>query len=190
MCNKLYFLISFILMFSLATTTYGIVISNFENSMDGWTRTDANTLTEYSSTTGITRGNYSLRLSAPGNNINALQFGLSGQVRNDFLSRKILTVDVTRLTSEWTASGEYCDLILAVNGGGSGWTVWQEITDPISDWSPEDGDQTVTLTFDYSSILGDINLNSIWWFELFLITVYDPNYYNPIEPHYTNGGVY
>ncbi len=190
MSKKLYFLISFILMLSLTSTTYGIVIGNFENSMDGWTRSDPNAMTEYSSTTGVTRGDYNLRLSAPGDNINALSFGLSGQVRNDFLSRKILTIDVTRLASEWTASGEYCDLILAVNGGGSGWTVWQEITDPISDWSPEDGDQTVTLTFDYSSILGDINLNSIWWFELFLITVYDPNYYNTIEPHYTSGGVY
>jgi len=38
MSKKLYFLISFILMLSLTSTTYGIVIGNFENSMDGPTQ--------------------------------------------------------------------------------------------------------------------------------------------------------
>ncbi len=186
MYRKLIYLVSVVLVLSLPSTTYGIVISNFENSMDGWNTSDPNTVTEYSNTAGVTLGNYSLRLSAPGDYINALQFNLSGQVRNDFLSRKLLTVDVTRLASEWTASGEYCQLLLAVNGGGSGWSVWQ-VLDETADWSPDQGDQTITLTFDYSSTLGDINLSSIWWFELFLITNYDPNYY---DPNYTAGGVY
>jgi len=186
MCGRLFHLICLVLVCALASTTYGVVIGDFENEMDGWAVVtgDAAVTSTYS-TTGVTLNEHSLRLVVPdGGYILCLTYNIPGQDMTDaFRKAQKISVDVTRLAAEWTPeSGDrHGGLHMVVNAGGDGWDFWGDVGYE-GWWDPEwVGDNTQTVTWDYSEWLPQIQWDNIWWLELFLISNYDD---------YTTGGVY
>jgi hypothetical protein len=181
MRTKLISLISVILVLSLASVTYGIVIGDWEQDMDGWEVADNNppgNPTFTYSATGATLGDSSLRMAVtnPG-----WRFVLWCKLQNmgfteEFFSHNIFAIDVTRLVADWTGADGFSQLILIVNSDG----VWHDLGG-AGNWSPPDGDNTQTISWDYSAAIPLIRPN-FSYLEFAVVTNCDAAY--------TTGGVY
>jgi hypothetical protein len=181
MCTKLLPLISCGLVLILAFTTYGIGIGDFENNMDGWIPVEPNATTSFS-TTGATSNQNSLRLETIAGNQNVLTLDLIALgLVDEFRDNLKISIDVTRLTSEWTDMGSsWSDIVMGVNAGSiNGEVVWDysEQMDGGGIWIPDLGDGPITFTYDYSLAHNQINYDELEYLELVLITNwggYDP----------------
>ena len=153
MFKKMCFLILSVLILSLTSTTYGdVVISDFEQQMDGWAACTwgppGNPTFSYS-TTGVTSGSYSLKAVQP---TGWYWFLINNRVDGDaFRANNIIAMDITRLSDEWTrGTGDHtCDLDLRVQdnsryqlvglGNAGGW-----------DSNDLNANDTMTVTWDYT----------------------------------------
>ena len=164
------------------------VVGDWENDMNGWellvNDAPAGSATELA-TTGVTQGAQSLKVVIPAGgwkqalmlNINAL--GLT----SEFQKSTKFSVDITRLAADWKGAPAdgHSGFHFVINAGGDGWQIWEQ-GDYVGWWKYDQGDQTQTVTWDYSAILPKIDFTKIWWLELRLISNYDAAY--------TAGGVY
>jgi len=205
MYKRVCFLISFVLVLSLASTTYGIQLGNFENpadpNHDGWSvvdPNDPNVLVDYDDTNGVTLGSYSLRVDSnmfdPNNGFrSALQYSLTDHnMVDDFRHNLKVSLDVTRLASEWVAEdgGQYCEIFLVVQAGRDGdpnepndpneWDLWLQLSENAG-WSPAEGNEPMSVTYDYSLTLNQIDFNNLGYLNFILCTNWGE--YNP-------GGIY
>jgi hypothetical protein len=181
MSKKMICFVSFVFMLSLASTTYGIVIGNFENVMDSWVKGSGMT-TSYS-TTGVTLGTKSLKLSGVPNGswwTEILQTDLNARgLTDDLLNNDIFSMDVTRLTTEWTANPDPCqpkfsDFILIVDAQGC---LYYNVG-TAGQWNGTNNPQTVT--WDYSAAKNLMPSNPTWcWLHIIARRI-----------NYTAGGIY
>jgi hypothetical protein len=192
MSKKLIYLIS-VLALSLASITYGIPpiqLGNFENlsdpNHDEWiVADDVNVAVSYS-TTGVTLGSHSLKITAEPNTQEAITYDLIKQGKVDAFRKNLkVSADVTRLVSEWTEiEGAYCDFTLTVQAGssvaGKEWDLWWG-TSGNSNWLTAKGDDPMHINYDYSLALNQIDFNNLEYLNF----VFSTNWgvFNP-------GGIY
>jgi hypothetical protein len=181
MSKKILFLISFVLVVTLASSSYGqaIVVGNWENIMDGWAKdpcAPAGTTTSYSAT-GVTLDTKSLKLSVPEPNWQrAIYLRLQDKgLVDDFFNNDTFSVDVTRLPGEWTGPGGYSGVDLVVSANSVSGPVFQALGGKIW-WSPGDGNNPQTATWDYSAIKALIDPCSVSYLELIIATNYDADF--------------
>ncbi len=172
-------------MFCLASSSLATVIGDFEGDMQGWHVPNNPNVSLMYNFTGATHNVVSLRLQADvGGWQDAMVLDLVGNntLTAAFMNSNVLTVDVTRLASEWSGNPDngYNQVFMVVNAGGQGWDIWDQQV--AGNWTPDQGDQTKTLVFDTTSALSKINVNSLWWFEIHLVVHFDEGY--------TSGGSY
>jgi len=186
MYKKLISIVFVVLALTLASTTYGIGIGDFENDMDGWvvyddpdSSTDPNASVSYSPD-GATSGSYSLRIETDPNFQRDIMYDLiSNGMVDEFRKNLKVSLDATRLESEWIASGDvFCDFVVAVNAGssapGNEWSFWSQ--ERATGWSLAT-DEAVSVTYDYSQALNQIDFDNLEYLELFICTSwgrYDP----------------
>jgi hypothetical protein len=138
---------------SLASTSNGIVIGNFEQQMDNFKETWETPAPTFSySTTGVTLGSYSLAVQS---NKTGWQWLFMREGLVDIASTPILTADVTVIGAEWPDSTWVNFKEVAINSDGpSGW-MQTTPTDPVNpDWPGSfnpPADSTRTLTWDFSA---------------------------------------
>ncbi len=164
MWKKLSFLISFVLVLSLMSTSYGVVvIGDFEEGdMDGWEECDwepSGHPTLSFSTTGVTLGSYSLKGVQPTDGFNwFLQKLLVSST--DFMANNYISMDVTRLASEWTRNPDpnqshWCYLEVRIKADGLSTTSIG--TAGAWDSNDPDANATRTVTWDYTTIKDKIS---------------------------------
>jgi len=151
------------LILGFASASYGdIIISSWENSLDGWETFDANTQATPGMSQGVTLGNYSLEMS----NVDGWQQALVKSWGDwwqltPFENATTFSIDVTLIASEWSMTDTDAQwgikpLENVVMAGPSNW--WEQlnpVTQPdfsgdgsrLGVWKPVDGDKTVTYTF-------------------------------------------
>ncbi|MHC4594475.1 MAG: hypothetical protein ACYS19_05960 [Planctomycetota bacterium] len=169
---KMIYLVSLVLVPSLAAITYGIQLGDFENDMDGWSVVDANVAASYS-TIGATLNQNSLRISANVGDQNAIVYNLIGQgLVDEFRNNLKVSADITRLVSEWIDVGSsWCDFFLTINAGSSV-PVW-EYSDTMAedaDWWTNLGDEPMSVIYDYSLALNQIDFDNLEYLELVFVT--------------------
>jgi hypothetical protein len=137
MSKKLYFLISFVLVLSLASISYGAdpcVVGDWEGNDDGWIDwqltgqprldTAGPPKYSYSPTMGVTRGKKSLKVTPPAGwqqNISVLLENRPG-ARGAFLANTAFAVDVTYNSADWDPNTTYASIYeLSINAEGYGW---------------------------------------------------------------------
>jgi len=187
MCKKMIYLVMMAILGLASTGLADRVIGDWEQQMDGWQipgDAPAGTDVRYSDSNGVTLGNYSLDLYVPeGGYKNILYYDVRGQgAFEDFLQYQNISIDVTRLAKDWPDAGDWIGggIHMVINAGGDGWSLWEG--DYAGWWSWSGGDQTTTLTWDYAQHLPKIQLDNLWWLEIFFITNFDLDY--------DTGGVY
>jgi hypothetical protein len=155
MCRKLIYLVSFVLVLSLATSTYGSdIVGDFEQDLDGWVPTWLPVTPEMMtiSATGATLHDRSLRLAAPSGWNWAIQRPLETEVAK-VTSNNRIAFDFSMLASEWPGETYVKVEKIAFNGWGLG---WQESTTLVSgdiEWGgPGEGDFHSRLVWNYSNI--------------------------------------
>jgi len=163
------------------------VIGDWEEQMDGWrihADAPAGTDARYSDSNGVTLGKHSLDLYVP---VGGYKLILYYDVRSqgafdDFLKYQKISIDVTRLAKDWPGAADWVGggIHMVVNAGGDGWSLWEGAYAGWWSWSV--GDQTATLTWDYAQYLPRIQVNNLWWLEIFFVTNFDLDY--------DTGGVY
>jgi regulation of enolase protein 1 (concanavalin A-like superfamily) len=192
MCGKsktyrggLIYLISFVLLMSLASTAYSIGIGDFENDMDGWSVVDANTSTSFS-TTGATLNQNSLRIEAATGYQQAISYDLiANNMVDEFRNNLKVSADVTRLVDEWTEVGDlWCDFFMVINAGssaaGNEWDLWEEL-DQDAKWHATAGSEPINFVYNYSLTLPQIDFDNLEYLQIIFGTNYGG--YDP-------GGVY
>jgi hypothetical protein len=158
--------ILFVLFLFMASSTYAVVIGDFEGgSMDGWMPGGAVT-TAFSSTTGVTLNSCSLAAAPNGT---GFVWALQRDGVEDLDANPILSLDVTWVTSEWVddgSGGAWVNLKdIAVNSG-AGWSQYipDDPTNPSypGSWDPYNWGEvhTRTLTWDLSDY--DMSLVTNW----------------------------
>jgi hypothetical protein len=162
----------------MASSVYSQVLGDWENQMDGWAIWTGSPATTTYSTKGVTLHTRSLRLVNNG----GWQFALIVKLQelgrvNDFFKNHLVSIDVTRLASEWTSqpTNGYSGVELIVNAGSGLGNVWQSLG-AQGWWNYKDGDNTRTLTWDYSSAIPKIEQSTVSWCEFVLVTNHDPAY--------------
>jgi hypothetical protein len=202
MRKKLIYLISFVVALSLASITYGdgFVIGNFEgDSMDGWgPETPSNpNITLTLSTVGATLDGNSLKIAdSTGNGFDraAAYSCVANDTVNEFRKHTKVSLDLTRLNSEWDGAWGgwngghnsfqgYCEFHMIVEAGSTEGTPWAkgwELTQ-IANWGSWNGDSPINFTYDYSTLLNQIDFNNLTYLGIILCT----NWGN-----YGSGGVY
>ena len=192
-----------VVLFGWASISQALVIGDWEDDLQSWeliafNPDDGSTcdgMTTDFSTTGVTLGGKSLRVSVPcGNWKKMMRISIQSmpELVEAFRNGKTFQIDVTRLTSEWTGdpSNGHSGLHFIINAGGDGWSVWYNgLGDPDDTgsgyqgwWKYDQGDRTQTVTWDYSGVLPQMEFDNIWWLELWVISNYDDAY--------ATGGVY
>ncbi len=156
--------------------------------MDGWSvaddpdiLTDPNVSVSYSDTSGVTLGIYSLRIDANPGYQNAIVYNLIDQgLVDEFRNNLKVSVDITRLASEWTDIGSsWCDFSLAINAGSSaegnawdlgdpGYQQGYELDEPANWWVAL-GDEPMSVIYDYSLTLNQINFDNLEYLELIFV---------------------
>jgi hypothetical protein len=163
---------------SLATVTSGIEIGDFENDLTGWRVVEPNATTSFS-TTGATSGQSSIRIESVTGYQDAVVFDLFGRgMVNEFRNNLKVSMDVTRLLSNWTdQGGSWCDILMAVRAGSNdrehiGNLIWEFRDDMVgeADWWVSIGDETMTFEYDYSLILNQIDFSNLDYLELIIVT--------------------
>jgi hypothetical protein len=171
MCKKMF---PVLLLLSLASASYGLVIGDFEGAIDagwdtGWEGKSAIAL----STIGATSGTGSLELTVPANSFSwALRWNAPADLKlSDYTT---LEMDVTWVAAEWAPqSGIWVQFQLwAINSDGpSGWAQ-SNCTDPCNtsypgSWDPTNwGDNTRHLSLD----LTKYNSTGATWLQVIFST--------------------
>lgn len=151
MCRK--FVLLFLVL-AMASTSYGLVIGNWETTgNDGWTTTGSATFTPQVST-GNTLDDYAGAITPPSGSYN---WDLVGATYNsgslytaaDFMANNTFSIDVTRLTSEWTytSSSRYSRMHVAMTTDLVGQTT---VGSNVVTWHAEN-DDAMTIIVDYSA---------------------------------------
>ena len=103
MCKVINLMVILTLIFCAVSSSYGLVIGDWEDDMDAWVVW--NGTTEFS-TTGVTLNDKSLHLTIGSGYNNSIVYPVQDTYnRGAFLSSNIFSIDVTFLTSEWTGPG-------------------------------------------------------------------------------------
>ena len=199
MCVKLISVISTSLVLIMASSTLGVTIGDFEDNMDGWTTASSDILTGYS-TNGATLNQKSLWIESTNGNQDALILDLKANgLVDEFRNNLKISIDVTRLLSEWVESSDlWCDLFVIINAGyeeetGS-WNLRQQLTQGAQ-WNRIDGEEPFTFVYDYSLVLPDIDFNNLGYLRIIIGTNwggYDPGgvYYIDNIQMYGGGAAY
>jgi hypothetical protein len=182
MCKRfISFCLALILIVTAISNAAPMQIGDWELNKDGWVVAGPRWPLPYSpeppssypswwySTNGATSGGYSLALQTSEswwNEVMTLDLATIEGGMNAFFANDTFQIDITLLASEWginadswgkpslqmiicaeTSDHQYD--IDSVNYPGLGWWLvdWQG-----TDWIPQNGDSTYTLSFDYSSI--------------------------------------
>ncbi len=155
-----------------------VVIGDWEDVNDGWWLVDA-TSSSYS-TTGVTLHNKSFKLEIPGGDWNnAMGVGVN---EVDIKSNDTFKIDVTWIASEWSGVGDAQILGLVINAAGIDWT---ELGPPDTDtsnptepgvWNPGFGDDTRTLSWDYSDVNTLDDIPNGGWMQLAILTSHHLSY--------------
>lgn len=159
------------LMLVLASTSYGIVIADFEQQMDHFKLTwESPAATLNYSTTGATLNTYSLAVT-PGQ-ADGFRWSVMHENVEDIVTNPILEFDVTWVASEWGTTSWVNAELIAVNSD-LGW--WQtQVNDPLNPsypggWDPVGwGDHTRHLTADLSGLTSD--MSGITWMQICFAT--------------------
>jgi len=165
-------LISLVLLLSMTSTSFAVIIGDFEGgSMDGWELSWEGDSTLGISSIGATSGSGSLAVSAPRNKFSwTILKNMDPTLLGSEISN-IISMDVTWVASEWRPQqGMWLNVdLLALNSNGA--SGWQQIKpiDPVSPdlvgtWDPSWGNHTRTLSFDFS----DYDATGATWFQLIL----------------------
>jgi len=189
MYKRLCFLISFVLVLALASTSYGILLGDFENpadpNHDGWlvyddpnSPADPNASASYSLTIGATSGSYSLRVDADPNTQNAIVYDVIGNGKLDEFRKNLkISLDATRLADEWVqdANSRWSDFAMAINAGsssGTSWNLWYNIPEQEGDasWLPPDGNEPISIILNYSLAHPQIDYDNLEYVEIILQT--------------------
>ncbi len=188
MSRKLISLVSFVLVLTLASPSFGEVIGNFEGEMDGWEifpTAPVGTETDYNDTSGVTLDSNSLKVSVPeGGYQEVLYIQIDDQnLVDEFFNNNVLSLDLTRLASEWTINDPcdpnlgYSSIQVIVNAdSNTGGPVWDNLGAGQSWWSYSAGDDTRKVIWDYTTSKINIDPCSVIFLELIIETNYDPNY--------------
>ena len=144
---------------ALASTSYGVVIGNWEGSDDGWT-SPAGTLTN-SETVGVTLDSYSAGVDLSGwGQALKYQFGAPSN-KALFMQNDTFSIDfgVAASGGAYTAGYTHLQKII-MNNASAGWV---EVgggggTNPMATlyWWAEAGERTTTVTVDYSAYVANI----------------------------------
>ena len=143
--------------FTTMNSDGSIVIGNWEQEMDEWYLWSGTA--SYSNTVGVTLDNYSLRQAiTPGDGyLIVLSLADLPGGADAFFANNSFSVDITRLASEWEGDGS-SGITLYIQADGAG---WQSLGSPAnSAWTPGDGDSTVTVTWSYANLLGQVDPNA------------------------------
>jgi len=195
-------------MLSVASLAFGdYVLGNFEDLadpyFDGWVKSnpaDANITISYSKN-GVTLDSNSLKIAdSTGTGferaVTYSLFGNDANAVNEFRKHTKVSIDVTRLASDWagpwggwnpehTSFTGYCELHLIIEAGSTdanvgtwakGWNMAQ-----IANWGSWNGDGPKSFVYDYSTILNEIDFDNLTYLGFSLAT----NWGN-----YSSGGVY
>jgi hypothetical protein len=162
-------LICFCLVLSMASVSYGVVIGDFEQQMDGFGPTWEEPAPTFDySAIGATLGDNSLSVQP---NINGWQWAFMRDGVLDLDTNGTLSVDVTWVAAEWGETPWVNFKDVAINSDGpSGWMQLMP-TDPANpdypgSWDPGWGDHTRTLTWDFS----EYDATGATWMQLIFST--------------------
>ncbi len=193
MFRKYTLLVGLVLTVALVSTGYGqTVIGDFEDPIDIEGRIDGWELWSWApagttisnSTNGATLNDQSLRLDVAAGGWQAVMYSKLQDLGlvDDFFANDILSWDVTRLAADWPVGNGYGSFGMVINAGGEGWggqegdeqTEWIQF-DANLWWNPEAGDNTASLSWDYSSARDTIagQPDDVWWLELVMYTNFD-----------------
>ncbi len=191
MSKKMIYLVSFVLLLSLASTSYGVVLGDFENpadpNHDEWLVVDANLVTvDYEGTKGVTHGDWSLKVDANEGAQNAIAYNVIGNgMLDEFRKNLKISLDATRMADEWVpdSNGRWTDFAVAVNAGSSGddpndpndpndWSLWYVMPEQEGDasWLPPDGNNPISLILNYSLAHPQIDYDNLEYLEIVLQT--------------------
>jgi len=169
MCKRL---VSFVLVLGLVSTSYGVVVGDFE-TVDGWKPADA---TLSLSPTGATIGASALQVDGPGGwHIDAL---LDAKAYRDVLgsANAVISADVTAFEADMTTTWMQVEMVInAQNNDESGPNNnigWRGLglQGVTRDGVPHT--HTWALPADLSTAIAGTDDN-IWWFELALVSNLD-----------------
>jgi len=151
-----------------------IVIGNFEQSMDGWA-VGGGADVRYNDHNGVTLDKYSLDVYTPtGAWASVLTMNLldpnNAAALKAFRTNTKLSADITHLVADWPVDKipPWNGIHLAVNCGGDGWNLWQELGYRAG-WQQSNGDRTDTAVWDYSPLLSQIKFDNLQWFSLEIV---------------------
>ena len=174
MCQKLTALVSFILAL-MTSVTFGIQLGDFENNMDGWSPDNSDILTGFSSN-GATLNQHSIWIETPEGDQDALVLDLiSNNLVDEFRKNLKISMDVTRLISEWieTDDSRWCNLYLGVSAGSEGeegsWNYSEEMDEP-GNWATGYGDDPINFVYDYSLVHDEIDYDNLEYMELIIVS--------------------
>lgn len=154
----------FILLLSIPLQAATVVLGDFENSMDGWTK-DSTVTTAYS-TQGVTRGTQSLQVTFPDGWIGVLKKNMLSQV--DLLKTMTsLTLNVTTRNDSGQIPGGWLSLFFIINSQTGGWQQFN-LSYPGIPSSPRT--DTLTVTIPQSVRDTFIQSGTGGWAEFILIT--------------------
>ncbi len=204
---KRFFLISFVLVLSLASASYGgdgyRVVGDWETpGLDYWQVSWGN-LVPSSSATCATLNNHGLNLVGDAGsyswaiylqlqdpNVDLMDWFMANCCYDKF------EMDMTRFASEWIDDGDpgtnpYSALRVVINaggsgGGGEGSNIWCDAGDCGGEWDPSHGDQTYHCVWDISSCKAQIKdvfnagYNNDRYVEIYLIPE-NSGYLDPVS---------
>jgi hypothetical protein len=170
MCKKSIFLFCFAMVLGLRSASYGVVVGDFEGSLDGWGPADA---TLSLSTTGATSGTGAMQVDGPGNwHINS-KVNIKPHRQILGVPGAVITADVTAFDADMTTTWMQVQMVINAqnndDNGANNNIGWQQL-----------GLQAVTrdglphthvwvLPEDLSLAIAGTD-EGIGWFELALVT--------------------
>ncbi|MFC1764244.1 GLUG motif-containing protein [Planctomycetota bacterium] len=142
-----------------------LVIGDFEDGLGNWKQTGQQKAALAISTIGVTSGNQSLAITPPKNTF-TWAFVYEGMI--DTSKYHSVSMDVTWKVAEWApTSGMWAQVdLIAINSDADGWKQFQQQVNQAHNWSPYNGDRTVTLMWDISSY----NATGANWMQLVVST--------------------
>jgi hypothetical protein len=171
--SRTYCRVSVVLVLSLASTSFGLVIGDFEGGLDGWAAKDA-TLTL--SPTGATRGAEALQVDGPGGwHIDALLDAKSNRTALG-VEGVVITADVTVFAEDMTTTWMQVEMVVNAqnndDNGANNNVGWQGLglQDVVRDGQPHQ--HTWVLPEALTAAIAGTDPN-IAWFELALVSNLD-----------------
>jgi len=159
-----------------------VVIGNWEQALDGWVAGGGADVV-FNDHNGVTLGNYSLDVflqNGGGWQDSILQLNVvDANLVDEFKANTRISLDITRLVADWPVDvvPQWNEIVAVLQGGGDGWTAgWVQL--PVrAGWDRDDGDQTVTATWDYGPRLAEMNnLEGVTWMTLRIVSNVNSSY--------------